>query len=359
MAEHVAEYEWRGEGEEAEIVFFAPDDPAFERTLPAAVLPGVESPVYAAASQRGFGWAAASNTHVAPDLLSAPLRGLLLVAGTRSENLGVPPQELRDRILRELPEAGARLPSLNESGAGRLCESGAHAAAEDGLIEEEDLPLLEVRPGDADAIGRRALAAAPREWAGGVEPDLRLVTEVLDTEGAESLGLEEGVLALVVEVDAGDLGRLTLAAHRERILDRVRSGDFVATPELPAALAESGEAEDLIAALYAAANFADARAARAVWMLRRVLGDATGELNIRAAWRTGGIEAWEGRVVHRRGLAWAERGHVLVCGSYTGAGTGNMWASAPPFGVPEEEGRWPWEEAGLLERLAMLDPPEG
>jgi tRNA-splicing ligase RtcB (3'-phosphate/5'-hydroxy nucleic acid ligase) len=41
------------------------------------------------------------------------------------------------------------------------------------------------------------------------------------------------------------------------------------------------------------------------------------------------------------------------------AGTGNMWASAPPFGVPEEEGRWPWEEAGLLERLATLDPPEG
>ena len=359
MAEHVAQYEWRGEGEEAEIVLYAPDDPAFERTLPAATLPGVESPVYAAASQRGFGWVAASATHAAPDLLSIPLRSLLLVAGTRSENLGVPPQELRDRILRELPEAGARLPSLNESGAGRLCESGARAAAEDGLIEEEDLPLLDVRPGDADAIGRRALAAAPYEWEGGVEPALRLVTEVFDTEGAESVGLEEGALALVVKVDAGDLGRLALVAHRERILSRLRSGDYGATPELPAAPAGSGEAEDLITALYAAANFADARAARALWMLRRVLGDAAGGLDIRAAWRTGGIEEQDGRLVHRSGLAWAESGHVLGCGSYAAAGTGNMWASAPPFGVPEEEGRWPWEEAGLLERLAMLDPPEG
>jgi tRNA-splicing ligase RtcB (3'-phosphate/5'-hydroxy nucleic acid ligase) len=359
LAEHVAQYEWRGEGEEAEIVLYAPDDPAFERTLPAATLPGVESPVYAAASQRGFGWVAASATHAAPDLLSVPLRSLLLVAGTRSENLGVPPQELRDRILRELPEAGARLPSLNESGAGRLCESGARAAAEDGLIEEVDLPLLDVRPGDADAIGRRALAAAPYEWEGGVEPALRLVTEVFDTEGAESVGLEEGALALVVKVDAGDLARLALVAHRERILSRLRSGDYGATPELPAAPAGSGEAEDLITALYAAANFADARAARALWMLRRVLGDAAGGLDIRAAWRTGGIEERDERLVHRRDLAWAEGGHVLFCGSYAAAGTGNMWASAPPFGVPEEEGRWPWEEAGLLERLAKLDPPEG
>jgi tRNA-splicing ligase RtcB len=359
LAEHVAEYEWRGEGEEAEVVLYAPDDSAFERALPAAKLPGVESPIYAAASPEGFGWAAASTTHAAPDLLSAPLRGLLLVAGTRAENLDVPPQGLMQRVLRELPEAGVRLPSLNESGAGRLCELGALAAAEDGLVEEEDLPLLEVRPGDADALGRRALAAGPREWEGGMEPDLRLVTEVLDTEGAESLGLGEGALALVVRVDAGDLGRLALAAHKERILSRVRSGDFGTTPELPAAPSGSGEAEDLVAALYAAANFVDARAARALWMLRRVLGDAAGGLEIRAAWRTGGIEEREGRLVHRRGVAWAENRHVLVCDSYAAAGTGNMWASAPPFGVPEEESRWPWEEAGLLERLATLDPPEG
>jgi tRNA-splicing ligase RtcB (3'-phosphate/5'-hydroxy nucleic acid ligase) len=359
LADQVAEYEWRGEGDEAEIVLYAPDDPAFERALPAAKLPGVESPVYAAASPQGFGCAAASATHAAPELLSVPLRSLLLVAGTKSENLGVPPQELMQRVLRELPEAGVRLPSLNESGTGRLCESGAHAVAEDGLLEEEDLPLLDARLGDVDAIGRRALAAAPHEWEGGVEPDLRLVTEILDTEGAESLGLEEGVLALVVRVDAGDLGRLALETHRERILSRVRSGSFGATPELPVAPAGSGETEDLITALYAAANFADARAARAVWMLRRVLGDAAGGLDIRAAWRTGGIEEHNGRLVHRSGLAWAETGHVLVCGSYAAAGTGNMWASAPPFGVPEEEGRWPWEVAGLLERLAMLDPPEG
>ena len=359
MAEHVAQYEWRGEGEEAEVVLYAPDDSAFERALPAATLPGVESPVYAAASPEGFGWTAASTTHAAPDLLSVPLCGLLLVTGTRSENLGVPPRELAQRVLRELPEAGARLPSLNESGVGRLCESGARAAAEEGLIEEEDLALLDVRPGDADAIGRRALAAAAREWAGGVEPDLRLVTEVLDTDGAESVGLEDGALVIVVRIDAGDLGRLALAAHRERILSRIRSGDFGASPELPAAPAGSNEAEDLVAALYAAANFADARAARAMWMLRRILGEVAGGLDIRAAWRTGGIEERSGRVVHRRGLAWAGSGHVLVCGSYAVAVTGNMWASAPPFGVTEEEGRWPWEEAGLLERLARLDPPEG
>ncbi|MBA2713736.1 MAG: hypothetical protein H0U55_09325 [Rubrobacteraceae bacterium] len=357
MAEHAAEYEWRGEGDEAEIVLYAPDTAAFERALPAASLPGVESPVYAAASQSGFGWAAASTTHVAPDLISAPLRGLLLVAGTRSENLGVGPRELTNRMLRDLREAGSRLPSLNEAGVGRLCESGARAAAEDGLIEEDDLPLLDALPGDPDSLGRRALAAGPREWGEVVRPELGVVTEVLDTEGAESLGLETGALAIVVRVDAGDLGRLTLASHRERILGR--TDDFGASLDLPSVPVERGEAEDLLAAVYAAANFADARVARTVWMLRRLLGDATGGLDIRAAWRVGGVEERDGRLVHRMGLAAAEGSDLLVSGNYAAAGTGNMWSSAPPFGVLEDEDVWPWEEAGLLERLAALDPPEG
>jgi tRNA-splicing ligase RtcB len=359
LAHHAAEYEWRGEGDEAEVVLYAPDDSAFGRALTAARLPGMESPVYAAASPEGFGWAISSGTHVSPDLLSTPLRGLLLVAGTRSENLGAPPQELGNSLARDLPEAASRLPSLNESAVGRLCESGAHAAAEDGLIEEEDLAFLEVGQGDPDTLGRRALAAGPRDWDSGVAPDLRLVTEVLDSEGAERLGLEEGALALIVRVDAGDLGRLALTGHRERIQSRVRSEIFGAAPGFPAAPVDSGEADDLVAALHAAANFADARAARAIWMLRLVLGGAAGGLDIRAAWKEGGIEERGGLLVHRKGFASAEDGRVLVCGRYAVAGTGKMWSSAPPFGASEEEGLWPWEEAGLLERWVRLDPPEG
>jgi len=357
LAEHVAEFEWRGEGEEAEIVLFAPDDAAFERVLPATRLPGVESPVYAAASQRGFGWAAVSATHVAPDLLSLPTRGLLLVAGTRSENLGVNARELLNRMLRDFPEVGSRLPSPSEAGIGRLCESGARAAAEDGLIEEEDLELLDARPGDADALGRRALSAGPRDWQEALRPELGVVTEVLDTEGAENLGLELGALAIVIRGDAGDVGRLALAAHRERL--QARSEDFGAVLDLPAAPVECWEAEDLFVATQASANFADARVARTVWMLRRLLGEAVGGLDILAAWRVGGVEEREGRLVHRKDLALLEDGNALVSGKDAAVGTGNMFSSAPPFGVPEGEGRWPWEEAGLLERLAALDPPEG
>jgi tRNA-splicing ligase RtcB len=357
VAEHAADYEWRGEGEEAEIVLYAPDDAAFSLTLPATRLPGVESPVYAAASPNEFGWAAVSTTHVAPDLLSPPRRGLLLVTGTSSENLRVDARELANRMLRDLPEVGSRLSSLNEAGIGRLCESGARAAAEDGLIEEEDLSFLGALPGDADALGRRALSAGPREWEEGVRQELRVVTETLDTGGAESLGLETGALAVVVGVDAGELGRLALAAHRERL--QARAEDFGAGSDLPAAPVERGEAQDLLAALYAAANFADARAARTVWILRRLLGEATGGLEIRAAWRVGGVEEQDGRLVHRRGLALAGEGDALVSGGYAALGTGNMWSSAPPFGIPISESGWPWEEAGLLERLAVLDPPEG
>ena len=66
-----------------------------------------------------------------------------------------------------------------------------------------------------------------------MRPDLRVVTEVLDTEGAESLGLENGAFALLVRTDSGDLGRLALAAHTERL--QSRSEDFGAGPDLPAA----------------------------------------------------------------------------------------------------------------------------
>ena len=357
MAEQAAEYEWRGEGEEAEVVLYAPDDAAFERVLPATRLPGVESPVYAAASPEGFGWTAVSSSHVAPDFLSLPTRGLLLVAGTRPENLRVDARELANRMLRDLAEIGSRLPSLNEAGVGRLCESGARAAAEDGLFEEEDLRLLDALPGDADALGRRALSAGPRGWQEAALPELSVVSEVFDTDGAESLGLEPGALAIVIGVDGGDLGRLALAAHRERL--QARPEDFGAGMDLPGAPAESGEAQDLLAALYAAANFADARAARTVWTLRRLLGEAAGGLDIRTAWMAGGIRERDGRLVHRRGLALIEDGGALVCGRYAALGTGNMFSSAPPFGVFEAEDRWPWEEAGLLERLAALDPPEG
>jgi tRNA-splicing ligase RtcB (3'-phosphate/5'-hydroxy nucleic acid ligase) len=359
VAEHAAEYEWRGEGEDSEIVLYAPDDSAFERALPAGRLPGVRSPVYAAASPEGLGWVAASATHAAPDLLSAPRRGLLLAADTTAENSGIEPRELTNRLLRDLPEAGLRLPRPNEAGVARICEVGASAAAEDGLIEEEDLAFFETRPGDGDALGRRALAAGPAGWEAPVAPILRVVVGVLEAEGAESLGLQTGVLVLIVEVGAGELGRLALAAHRKRILGRIWSRDFGAGPDLPAAPAGTEEAADLVAALNATANFADTRAARTLWMLRRSLREVTGGLEIRAAWILGGIEEQNGLMVHRKDLASAGDGEALVSGGYAAVGKGKMWASAPPFGVSEEEGRWPWEEAGLMERWAELGLPEG
>ena len=354
-----AEYEWRGEGEEAEVVLYAPDDSAFERALPAARLPGVRSPVYAAASPEGFGSVVASATHAAPDLLSPPARGLLLVADRTTENLGLGLREMTNLLLRDLLGAGSRLPFVNEADIARICETGASVAAEDGLIEEEDLPLFGTRQGEADALGRRALAAGPRDWEAAVGLELRVVADVLDVGGAESLGLQKGALALVVRADAGGLGGLALGAHRERILGRVWSRDFGAEPDLPAAPADTEEAADLVAALRAASNFADARAARTLWMLRRVLGETAGGLEVQAAWTVGGIEEHEGLMVHRKDLASAGPGGVLVSGSCAVVGTGKMWASAPPFGDSEEGDRWPWEEAGLLERWAALGLPGG
>jgi len=364
MVDQAEEFAWSGEGEDAEILVRAPDEAtaerALERTLPATRLPGVHSPVHAAASAEELGWVAASGTHAAPDLFSAPARGLLLVADVDAENLGVPVRDVTNLVLRGLAEAGPSLPILNEAGVRRVCEEGAAAAAEDGLFEEEDLAHLEPVEGDADALGQRALAAGTRGWEEGFGLEVSVVGELLDGEGAEALGLRRGMLALVVRAGAGDLGRLTLGTHRGRIFTRIRAGvDFGAEDDLPAAPLEAEEAADLVAATHAASNFADVRAARAVYALRRVIGNVAGDLDLRAAWKVGGIEGRDGVLIHRNNLAAAGEGTVLVSGGAVAVGTGKMWRSAPPFGVPEGEGRWPWEEAGLLERWAELDPTGG
>ncbi len=364
MVEYAGDFEWRGEGEEAELVLYASGDRAadnaLERALPAARLPGVESPVYAAASPEGFGLVAASASHAAPDLVSVPERGLLLAADVMVEDLGMPPAELANLVLRDLAGAGSSLPPLTEARVRRMCDEGAPAAAEDGLIEEEDLPFLDEASGYADALGRQAITAGTRGQEDEVRANVTVVSETLDADGAETLGLEAGMLALVVRIGAGDLGRVGLGGHRDRISGRILAGaDFGAREVLPAAPADSEEAADLLVASAAAANFADGRAARALYVIRRSLGDAAGRLGLRAAWRIGGLETPEGLLAHRRGLATVVEGQVLVSGGSVAVGTGNMLGSAPPFGAPEDDGSHPWEEAGILERWAELWPTEG
>lgn len=362
MTEHANEFEWRREGEEAEVILNAPDaslaENALERALAFARLPGVASPVHAAASPEGFGCVAASGSHASATLLSASERGALLVvdaagsARPSSEEL----TGLATRVaMRELSTARTLAPS--EAFVRRLCEEGAHAAAEEGLVEEEDLGFLSPAAGDGDALGREALAAGVggwRELPGTVRA--LVVVEVLDSDGADELGVERGSLALVVQSGAGELGRLALAAHRDRV--RARSGEFGMRAESAAAPLESGEARDLLAASGAAANFADGRMAMVLHAVRRAVGEAVGEPRLRAAWRIGGVEESGGVATHRMGLASVADGRAFVSGGVLGCGTGNMSLSAPPFGVEERDGRHAWEEAGLLARWARMEASE-
>ena len=67
----------------------------------------------------------------------------------------------------------------------------------------------------------------------------------------------------------------------------------------------------------------------------------------------GAYDALSARVIEAEGF------EALVAGGYAAVGTGNMWSSAPPFGIAEGESAWPWDETGLLARVAALVPPEG
>ena len=360
MTERAADFEWRGEGKEAEILLYAPDlavaEASLERALSAARLPGAVSPVYVAASgtPSNFGWVAASETHAAPDLVSAPEWGLLIVVETPVESSRL--EEVPRLISRGLSEVA--LPSVEEAEVRKLAGSGALWAAEEGLIEEEDLHSLDALAGDADALSRRALSAGTRDWTRPGDIRALQVAEILDSDGAGELGLEAGSLAIAVGVHAEDLGRLSMASHRDRISARLSSGSFGDPGDLPAAPAETEEARDLVFAANATTNYAAGRAALVLYALRRALREA-GTLDLRAAWKIGGFEERNGRILHRNRLAAVVARDAFVAGQTVAAGTGGMLGSAPPFEasaeVSEEGGRWPWEESGILARWAVLE----
>ncbi len=354
MAERSGDFEWRAEGDEAEILLYASEDSALRYILPAARLPGVQSPVYAAAASQNFGCVSASTTHAAPDLISAPARGILLTTGVSVDSLGIPAEELTRLLSRNLSEVS--LPRPGGAGVKRTCEAGAWAAAENDIIEESDLSFFEPATGDSDALGRRVISAGERDWDLLTKVRLYSVEDVLEAEVAESLDLDSGGIVLTVEAGSGELGRLALAAHRDRILHRIQAGvDFDAEDDLPAAPLNSEEAADLLAATSSAANFSDGRCALTLYALRRALADVTGELRPVASWKVGGFEEQDDLVVHRRRLPRIGVGEALVSGVVVATGMGEMLESAPPFEETEVEGVWPWEEAGLLERVATLD----
>lgn len=358
MSERTGDYEWRGEGEGAEIILYGTEDSDLQRARPATLLPGIEGPVYAASSRAGFGMAAASSTHVAPDLISTPVRGLLLVAGVSVGGLGIPPEEVPRLVFRNLSEVS--LPGLGGvSGVSKFCDFGARRTAEQGMIEEEDLAFLEPRNGESDALGRRALQAGDRSWDRIGDVGVYTAREVFDAEGAERLGIGSGALILTVSAGAGELGPLSMSGHRHRIMNQVRSGDFGAELDLPAAPVGSEEAEDLLMAVNGASNFADVRAALTLYALREAVSEAFGGLTIRASWTVGGFEEQDVSLVHRHHLVGLGAEKAGMCGHYVVSGTGALLRSAPPFGAPEEERFWPWEEAGLLERWVDLEPLAG
>lgn len=358
MTEHASEFEWHREGEEAEVVLFAPDETVAERglqrALPFAQLPGAQNPVYAAATREDLGCVVSSSSHVSPDLLSTPERGALLVV--EAAGLGRPSaRDLTGLVMRELSSTRVSAPS--ENWIQRLGEEGASAAAEEGLIDEEDLAFFSTAPGDPDALGQRAISAGVRGWRErpGTAEAFEVV-EILDSAASENLGLERGFLVLVLRSGAGDLGRFTIDVHRERI--RARAEEFGTRAGPTAAPFESEEAPDLLAATNAAANVADGRMALLIHAARRAAGEAAGEVRIRAAWRIGGLEHAAATMTHRMNLAVVENGRTLVStsagGGVIGCSTGNMSGSAPPFGSAESDGRDVWEEAGLLVRWARL-----
>ncbi|WP_119069507.1 hypothetical protein [Rubrobacter indicoceani] len=370
MIDNSEKFVYRRDGEEAEVVVYAPDGEAaergFGRAVRAASMPGVEGTVHAAAAESGYGHAVVAGGSVSPEMVSAPERGVLLSCEVEAKDfarrLGVAEHQVNREVSRRIGESVYGLPRPDRRSIRRACEAGAEELADAGVIEEEDLAFLGPLAADPEAAGRRALAAGEREW-GRLFADVTPYSpsEVFDPDALEDSGFEAEGLLLFLSVGAGELGRLVFSLHRERFRSRIltRDFDFVRDPSggvasLCVGPSESEEAGDFVAASASTANFSDALSALSLFVVRRALGGVLGGIEIRSSWRCGGILQRDGLMLHRDGLAAVEADGVFVCGGNLCSGKGEMESSAPSFYAPEPEGRWPWEEAGLVGRLARL-----
>lgn len=354
------------------MIVYAPDsaiaERGFERLNAAASVPGVEGEVCAAVSGDGYGHVFGTGGGVAPGLVSVPGRGVLLSCEVTSEDfarrLGVAGHQVEKEVARRFGGATYGMPRANAAFVRRVCEFGAEALASEGVIEEEDLAFLTHVPGgDPEAAGRRALLSGEREWGERFATATPyFISEVFDSEALERAGLEPSRLVFGFGVPAVEMGRVAHSLHRERIISRISYGefDFVGDPSGDGGIAvappDTEEARDFVAASGAASNFSDALVALSLFVVRRALGGVVGDVVPVSSWRVGGVEeSVDGGIIHRDGVAAVGEGSLVLSGGVFASGMGTMAKSAPTFGAGEDEGRWLWEEAGLLGRIATFE----
>jgi tRNA-splicing ligase RtcB len=172
--------------------------------------------------------------------------------------------------------------SLNKSEVDHVAQSGAQWALRKDMAQQDDLVraeeggrLNEANPSKVSQAAR-SLGASQLGTLGGGEHfiEIHAVEEVFNRAAAVTMGLKEGTLVAQIHCGSRGYGRQICADYIERFQEVAPSYDVAPPdPNLVSVPLDSGEAEDYMGAMRAAANYAYANRQVLAHRVREVFDD--------------------------------------------------------------------------------------
>jgi len=191
-------------------------------------------------------------------------------------------KELVDQLFRDLPAGvGVGGPfEFSRQELRRILADGAGYLLERGLAEADDVAATEslgrLEGADPDAVSPEAYKRGSDQCgtlgSGNHFAEVQYVEEVFDTQAAQALGLQEGLVTVMIHCGSRGLGHQVCQDYiRELRSAPQRYGIELPDRQLVCAPAESPQGRQYLSAMRAAANFAWANRQLLVGLVRKTL----------------------------------------------------------------------------------------
>jgi len=196
-------------------------------------------------------------------------------------------QQLVDELFRQIPAGVGRGGAYLFGGKQlrEILQRGSEFLKDEGLATDADLDHTEARGSldgaDPDCVSQRAVTRGSDQCgtlgSGNHFLEVQVVDEVFDDETARSMGLEEGLVAVMIHSGSRGLGyQVCDDALKELRNVPAKYGIDLPDRQLVCAPVESPEGQRYLGAMRAAANFAWANRQLLMWQAREVFAEVFG-----------------------------------------------------------------------------------
>ncbi|MEM3859476.1 MAG: RtcB family protein [Candidatus Micrarchaeaceae archaeon] len=259
------------------LIGYIKKDRTLQQAINAATLPGLVGNVLVMPDgHEGYGFpvggVAAFDAN--EGIISPGAIGFDINCGIKAIKTNITEQEIRpkikqlaDLLFKNIPSGVGSKSNLGFSmqDLERIAEEGASYAVSKGFGIEEDIGFIEengaMRGADFDKVSSQAKSRGLHELgtlgAGNHFLEIQRVEKVFDIEAARAYGLEEGQMTIMVHCGSRGFGHQIASDYLMRLNEyRARHNIMLADRELSYAYVKDKEAEDYLAAMKAAANYA-------------------------------------------------------------------------------------------------------